>query len=70
MNTEKESVPQSEEASPSDRTNVTELPGSHTVVIDGVQYAPIDGQVAPPPPYDNIDAHVPPVITQPTNSRL
>ena len=70
MNTEKESVHESEKASPSDRTAVIELPGSHTVVIDGVQYAPIDGQVAPPPPYDNIDAHLPPVITQPANSRL
>jgi len=70
MNTEKESVPQSEEASLSDRTAVIELPGSHTVVIDGVQYAPIDGQVAPPPPYDNIDAQLPSVTTQPTNSRL
>ena len=70
MNSEKESVPQSEEASPSDRTDVVELPESHTVFIDGVQYAPIDVQVAPPPPYDNIDAQLPSVTTQPTNSRL
>jgi len=70
MNTEKESVPQSEEASPSDRTNVVELPESHTVFIDGIQYAPIDVQVSPPPPYDNIDDQLPSVTTQPTNSRL
>ena len=68
MSKEKEMVPQTEDAPPSDQTNALELPGGHTVFIDGVQYAPIDGQIAPPPAYENIDAG--PVINQPGNSRL
>ena len=71
MSKEKEMVPQSEDAPPGDQTNGLELPGSHTVFIDGVEYAPIDGQNGPPP-YESIGGELPsgPITTQPTNSRL
>ena len=71
MSQEKEIVPQSVDVPPGDQTNALELPGSHTVFIDGIEYAPIDGQNAPPP-YETIDGELPsgPVTTQPTNSRL
>lgn len=71
MSKEKVTMSQSEVAPPSDQTNAVEFQESHTVFIDGVQYAPIDGQVVqPPPPYSNIDVHIPTKTAQPTKSRF